>query len=154
MTEILPLSASQVRWLTSSQVEMKLRLGVIGPVGSLYEVYTSKAGPDLRSPNSEYIPEERRITLTHTQAATLLQTLQTQVSNGAAYQLVPETKYYGKNIQVRAWGAVHEEKLYIFRFCSNAWGLFQVWCVLEEGEQFNVAENSLVSYVLSLPSKI
>lgn len=148
---------SEIRWLTNNQVEMKLRLGVKGAVCSLYEGRggLSSLGFNQTSYSTIttdlYIPEHRRLTLTSVQAANLLEVIQRKVPEGEASQLVPETKYYGPQIYVSAWGIVYKDQLYIFRFSATEQAVCQIWCILEGSTDFVVNEDPVINYVLSLP---
>lgn len=156
-----PLTNLDIRWLTSAQVEMKLRLGLKGEVYSLYErkksVDLSSTATSYTSTQAEcYIPESRKLTLTSVQATNLLKVLQVKVPKGEAYQLVPETKHYGSNVSVHAWGIIHQDRLYIFRFCNKESSIFQIWGILEastyaQGYELIVDNNPVINYVLSLP---
>lgn len=144
------MTPPEIRWLTAAQVEAKLRLGIEGPVGRLLE---KAPGPSsqLVSYTTEYIPEDRTLTMSPAQADRLLQVLQLYKPAEQAQILVPKTAKYGENVAIHAWGLVFKDQLYVFRFAKNAAGVCQIWCILEGGTDLLVNQDPVVDYVMSIP---
>lgn len=137
---------TQFRWLTSDQVETKLRLGLKGPVGSLFELHSTSPGSI-----ASYIPENRRLTLVQAQANRVLASLQRVSSTGEYHYTLPTTLHFGTDVHVYAWGIMFLDELYVFRLAQNVSGVCQIWCVRESSGELDVATDPVVDYVMSLP---
>lgn len=138
-------NVGDIHWLTASQVEMKLRLGIKGAVGSLFNQDFS-----AYSTTSVSFPPARQLNLQPAQAELLWLKLKLSHPEGYMEYLVDKTESGKTNVLVTAWGGIYQESLCLIRFVQHENKLIQIFYAVEGKDNIEVTQDPFIGYLMSL----